>query len=284
MTPLAIAMVLGAIVSIQIGTAIAVGLFDQIGVFGTVFLRTAIAAVILALFWGSGLKMLREHPLLTIAFGLSLVAVTSFLYLSIERIPLGAAVTIEFMGPLAVAVGTSRRIRDLTWVGLAALGVWLLTGGIRGSELDPLGVAFAFAAAFFWGAYILMGRRVGERSRGGAGLAISVIVAAVISAPFGVAEAGTELLVPSVLAIGVVLAVLSAALPFSLEIEAMRRIPSATFGVMMSLEPGIAALAGLVILAQSISPTEALAILLVVVASAGAVRSASGAAGRTVQP
>ena len=274
-TPIAILMVIGAIVSIQIGTALAVGLFDDVGIFGAVFLRTAIAAVILSLFWGSGLAMLRQHPLLTVAFGLSLTAVTTFLYLSIDRIPLGAAVTIEFMGPLGVAVASSRRPRDLLWVALAAAGVWMLTGGIDGSELDPLGVAFAFAAGLFWAAYILLGRRVGQRSIGGAGLAISTVVAALIAAPLGVGQAGADLLIPSVLAMGAVLAVLSAALPFSLEIEAMRRIPSGTFGVMMSLEPAIAALAGLAILAQSISPGEAVAILLVVIASTGAVRSAS---------
>ena len=122
-TPIAIVMVVGAIVSIQVGTALAVGLFDEVGVFGAVFLRTAIAALILAAIWGSGVAMLREHPLLTLAFGLSLTAVTAFLYLSIDRIPLGTAVTIEFLGPLGVAVATSRRARDLIWVGLAAVGV-----------------------------------------------------------------------------------------------------------------------------------------------------------------
>lgn len=277
-------MVIGAITSVQIGTALAIGLFDEVGVFGTVFLRTALAAVMLRLFWGSGMAMLREHPLLTVVFGLSLTAVTVFLYLSIERIPLGAAVTIEFMGPLGVAVATSRRPRDLIWVGLAAIGVWLLTGGIHGADLDPLGVVFAFGAAFFWAAYILLGRRVGERSAGGAGLAVSMAVAAVIAAPFGIGQAGAELLVPSVLGIGLVLAVLSAAVPFSLEVEAMRRIPSATFGVMMSLEPAIAALAGLVMLSQSVSPVDALAILLVIAASIGAVRSASRQRVPTIQP
>lgn len=283
-TPIAIAMVVGAIVSIQVGTALAVGLFDEVGVFGAVFLRTAIAALILAVIWGSGVAMLREHPLLTLAFGLSLTAVTTFLYLSIDRIPLGTAVTIEFLGPLGVAVATSRRARDLIWVGLAAVGVWLLTGGIEGGDLDPLGVAFAAGAGFFWAAYILMGRRVGERSAGGSGLAVSTIVAAVIAAPIGIGQAGSELLVPSVLGMGLVLAVLSAAVPFSLEIEAMRRIPSATFGVMMSLEPAIAVLAGLIILTQSVSLVEVVAIALVITASAGAVRSAAGAKAGSVQP
>ena len=283
-TPIAVVMVVGAIVSIQIGTALAVGLFDEVGVFGAVFLRTAFAALILAVFWGSGLAMLREHPLLTLGFGLSLTAVTVLLYLSIDRIPLGTAVTIEFLGPLGVAVATSRKARDLIWVGLAALGVWLLTGGVQGGDLDPLGVAFAFGAGLFWGAYILMGRKVGERSIGGSGLAISAVIAAVIAAPLGIGQAGAELLVPSALGLGLVLAILSAAVPFSLEIEAMRRIPSATFGVMMSLEPAIAALVGLVILAQSVSLMEVVAIALVITASAGAVRSAAGARASSVQP
>lgn len=277
-------MVIGAILSIQIGTALAVGLFEEIGVFGAVFLRTAFAAVLLMGFWGSGIAMLREHPLLTLAFGVSLTAVTTFLYLSIDRIPLGAAVTIEFLGPLGVAVAMSRRARDFLWVILAGAGVWILTGGIGGGDLDPLGVAFAFGAGLFWAAYILLGRRVGERSAGGAGLAISMAVAALLTAPFGVAEAGSALILPAILGMGVVVALLSAAIPFSLEIEAMRRIPSGTFGVMMSLEPAIAALIGLVILAQSIGLQEAFAILLVVVASAGAVRSADGGRPGAVQP
>ena len=284
MTPVAIAMVLGAITSVQIGTALAVGLFDDVGVFGAVFLRTALAAVILTLVWGSGIAMLSSHPFLTLAFGFSLTAVTVLLYLSIERIPLGTAVTIEFMGPLGVAVATSRRPRDLLWVALAGLGVWLLTGGVDGGDLEPVGVACAFGAGFFWAMYILLGRRVGERSAGGGGLAISITVAALITAPLGIGQGGMDLLIPSVLGIGLVLAILSAALPFSLEIEAMRRIPSGTFGVMMSLEPAIAAMTGLVILAQSVTPVEALAIALVIIASTGAVRSASAPSGGSVQP
>ena len=272
----AIVMVVVAILSLQVGNAIAVGLFEEIGVFGAIFLRSLLGAGLLMLFWGSGIAMLRDHPLLAIGFGASLAAVSTLLYLSIDRIPLGTAVTIEFLGPLGVAVAMSRRPRDLLWVLLAAVGVWLLTGGIEGSGLDPLGVAFAFGAGLFWAAYILLGRRVGERSVGGAGLSISMAIAALISAPLGVVQAGTDLLVPAILGVGLVVALLSAGLPFSLELEAMRKIPSGTFGVMMSLEPAIAAMVGLAILGQTVAPQEAVAILLVVLASAGAVRSAVG--------
>jgi inner membrane transporter RhtA len=272
----AVLLVVGAIVSIQFGTAFATGLFDQVGVFGAVLLRTFFATILLVAIWRPSVALLRRAPLLVFSFGFCLSAVTTFLYLAIDRIPLGAAVTIEFLGPLAVAVATSRRRTDLLWVAMAAAGVWLLTGGVSGEDLDPAGVGFALAAGFFWGAYILLGRHLGRLEGGGAGLAWAMVMATLVIAVPGLIGGGADLLAPSVLLLGVAIAILSAAVPFSLEVEAMRRIPSSTFGVMMSLEPAIAALVGLAVLGQSIGLGEALAIILVVAASAGVLGQPSG--------
>lgn len=265
----AVLLVVGAIVSIQFGTAFATGLFDQVGVFGAVLLRTLFATVLLAAIWRPTVALFREAPLLIASFGFCLSAVTTFLYMAIDRIPLGAAVTIEFLGPLTVAVATSRRRSDLIWVGLAAAGVWLLTGGVSGEDLDPAGVGFALAAGFFWGAYILLGRRLGRLDGGGAGLATAMVVATLVILVPGLVGGGADLLTPSALLLGGAIAILSAAIPFSLEVEAMRRIPPSSFGVMMSIEPAIAALVGLAVLGQSVELGEAIAILLVVTASVG---------------
>lgn len=266
-------MVFGAIVSIQLGAAVAVGLFDEIGAGGVVFLRALAGALVLCAIWRPSLPRDRDGWRLTLLFGVSLAGVNLCFYESIDRIPLGTAVTLEFIGPLAVAVFTSGRRRDWIWAGLAAVGIVLLTGGIGGSGLDPLGVLLALGAGFFWGAYIVLGKRVGAASAGGSGLALAMLVSAVLTAPFGIPDGGTGLLAPAVLAVGLAVGVLSAAIPFSLELEAMRRLPSSVFGVMMSIEPAVAAVVGLVFLGQVIEPLQVVAVLLVVAASAGALSS-----------
>jgi inner membrane transporter RhtA len=263
-------MVLGAIISIQLGAAVAVGLFSEIGAAGVVFLRALAGALVLSAIWRPGLPRDRDSLRLMLLFGVSLAGVNLCFYESIDRIPLGTAVTLEFIGPLAVAVFTSGRRRDWLWAGLAAIGIVLLTGGIGGSELDPLGTALALGAGFFWGAYILLGKRVGAESSGGGGLALAMLFSAVLTAPFGIPSGGTDLLLPTVIATGIAVGVLSAAIPFSLELEAMRRLPSSVFGVMMSIEPAVAAAVGLVFLGQVIEPLQVVAVLLVVAASAGA--------------
>lgn len=263
-------MVLGAIISIQLGAAVAVGLFSEIGAAGVVFLRALAGALVLSAIWRPGLPRDRDSLRLMLLFGVSLAGVNLCFYESIDRIPLGTAVTLEFIGPLAVAVFTSGRRRDWLWAGLAAIGIVLLTGGIGGSELDPLGIALALGAGFFWGAYILLGKRVGAESPGGGGLALAMLFSAVLTAPFGIPSGGTDLLLPTVIATGIAVGVLSAAIPFSLELEAMRRLPSSVFGVMMSIEPAVAAAVGLVFLGQVIEPLQVVAVLLVVAASAGA--------------
>jgi inner membrane transporter RhtA len=263
-------MVLGAIISIQLGAAVAVGLFSEIGAAGVAFLRALAGALVLSAIWRPGLPRDRDSLRLMLLFGVSLAGVNLCFYESIDRIPLGTAVTLEFIGPLAVAVFTSGRRRDWLWAGLAAIGIVLLTGGIGGSELDPLGIALALGAGFFWGAYILLGKRVGAESPGGGGLALAMLFSAVLTAPFGIPSGGTDLLLPTVIATGIAVGVLSAAIPFSLELEAMRRLPSSVFGVMMSIEPAVAAAVGLVFLGQVIEPLQVVAVLLVVAASAGA--------------
>jgi inner membrane transporter RhtA len=271
-------MALTAIISLQLGTAIAVGLFDRVGVGTTVFLRSALAAVILLLIWRPSRTLVREAWKITFAFGFAIAAVTLCLYEAVERIPLGAAVTIEFLGPLTVALLASRRPGDLVWVALAAAGILLLTGGLGSGDLDPVGIAFAFGAAFFWAGYILLGQRLARRSVGGQGLAVALVFTAVVLSPFLVIGDAGAIFSPGVLAVALVVAVLSAALPFTLEIEALRRLPARTFGVLMSLEPGVAAIAGLAILGQIPAPREAVAIALVVIASAGALGSAASSA------
>jgi len=266
-------MVLGAIFSIQIGAAVATSLFPEIGAAGVVFMRAIVSAVLLAAIWRPGIETVRENPRLLLVFGVALAGMNLCFYEAIDRIPLGTAVTLEFIGPLTVALITSRRRRDWIWAGLAAVGILLLTGGVGGESLDPVGVALALAAGFFWGSYVLLGKRMGQAFSGGKGLAVAMAVSALLTAPLGIVEGGTGLLSPEVLLVGLAVGALSSALPFTLELEAMRRLPSSVFGVMMSLEPAVAAAVGLVLLGQGIVPLEFVAILLVVAASAGALRS-----------
>jgi inner membrane transporter RhtA len=266
----AVAMVLGGICSIQIGAALAVDLFDEIGASGAVFLRVLVSAIVLVAIWRPGFRLNREQARLALLFGVVLAGMNLCFYEAIDRIPLGTAVTFEFVGPLGVALITSHRRSDLIWVAIAAAGILLLSGGVGHDGLDPWGIVLALAAGFFWGSYILLGKRVGKQWSGGKGLAIAMIPAAVICAPFGIFSGGADLLEPSALLIGGAVAILSTALPLSLEIEAMRRLPSNVFGVMMSLEPAIAATVGFLLLSQDLAATQILAISLVVAASAGA--------------
>ena len=266
----ATALVLTGIVSVQVGAAFATTLFDELGPGGTVFLRIAFAAVLLLVIWRPPLRLgdtaaRRDVVLL----GLVLAAMNLSFYLALDRIPLGIAVTLEFVGPLGVAIAGSGRRLDLLWVGLAAAGILLLSP-VPGSDLDALGVVLALVAGMFWAAYILLTARVGRALPGGGGLAIAMTVAALAVVPVGVAEGGEALLDGELLAIGLAVAVLSSALPYSVELEALRRLPENTFGVLMSLEPAVAATVGFVGLDQGLAAREVVAIGLVLVASAGA--------------
>jgi inner membrane transporter RhtA len=255
---------------VQTGAGIAKGLFDELGPAGTVLLRTLFGALVLVALWRPRVRG-RARGDLTVAvlFGLVLAAMNLTFYEALDRIPLGIAVTIEFAGPLAVAVAGSRRRLDVAWVVLAAAGILLLvrTGG---GHADLAGVAFALTAAACWAAYILLSQRAGRAFPRGEGLALAMAVGTLALLPAGIAGAGSSLLAAGPLAIGAAIGLLSSAIPYSLELEALRRLPSRVFGILLSLDPAIAALIGFVILGQDLVARELGGIALVVAASAGA--------------
>jgi inner membrane transporter RhtA len=264
--PVAVGLVLAAASSLQLGAAFAVTLFDDLGPAGAAFLRLAFAAVIL---WAIWRPRLAGDLRLPAAFGVALGLMNWSIYEAMDRIPLGVAVTIEFAGPLLVAVIGSRRPLDALWIVLAAAGILLLADP-GGGSVDALGVAFALSAAACWMAYIYLSKRTGAAFPGGSGLALAMAVGALIVLPAGVIQANGALGEPGLLGSALVVAVASSVLPYSLELEALRRLPEAVFGVLMSLEPAVAALAGFVVLDQDLGARELLAIAMVVVASAGA--------------
>jgi inner membrane transporter RhtA len=264
-------MVMGAAASIQFGAAFAVTLFDSLGAGGTTLARLGWAAALLLLFWRPRLR--RQPPgalKLVAAFGLALGLMNWTFYEAIDRIPLGAAVTFEFVGPLGVAVLGSRRPRDLLWVALAAAGILLLTDIGGESRLDPVGIGLALFAGCCWAAYILLSARTGAVFSGGGGLAMAMAIAALVALPAGVVQGGAALLDPALVLSGLVVALASSVIPYSLELEALRRLPPGVFGVLMSLEPAVATLAGLLVLGQGLVTLQVAAIALVVIASAGA--------------
>ncbi|SDQ08444.1 EamA family transporter [Actinopolyspora saharensis] len=264
-------LVVTGMISLQVGAAFAKQLFALAGPFGVSAVRLTLAALVLLLVWRPSPRMDRRTFLVVAGYGAVLAGMNASIYQAFERIPLGVAVTIEFLGPLSVAVFGSRRKLDVVWAVLAALGVLLLSR-VEGG-LDPVGVGCALLAAAFWGGYIIMGAKLGDRTTGGGGLAVGMAVGAVLVLPFGVLESNTALLSPEVLAMGLVVALMSSVVPYSMELEALRRIPARVFGVLMSLEPAVAALAGLIVLREGLSALQWLAVGCVVVASVGATRS-----------
>ncbi|MBV7696704.1 DMT family transporter [Streptomyces sp. TRM70350] len=271
-----VGLVLAGGLSVQFGGALAVSLMPRAGALGIVTLRLLVAAVVLLAVCR---PRLRGHSRTdwgtVIAFGITMGAMNGLFYQALARIPLGPAVTLEVLGPLALSVLASRRAINLLWAGLALAGVFLLGGGGFDS-LDLVGVAFALAAGAMWAAYIVFSARTGRRFPQADGLALAMAVAAVLFLPLGIAESGAKLLDPVTLALGAAVAVLSSVLPYTLELLALRRLPAPTFAVLMSLEPAIAATAGFLILNQTLTATEAAAIALVIAASMGAVRTQVG--------
>jgi inner membrane transporter RhtA len=260
-----------AIGSVQFGAALARTLFDEAGPAGTVLVRVAFAALMLALLWRPPIRgHSRDAWRLAIAFGVSLAVMNFFFYLSLDRIPLGLAVTFEFVGPLGVALAGSRRPLDLAWVALAAGGIVLIASPGTG-DLDALGVLYALIAGAAWAAYILLAARTGRAFPGGAGLALAMCLAAALLVPVGIADAGDALLDAEVLLVGAAVAVLSSAIPYSAEFEALRLMPEHVFGVLLSLEPAVAALAGYLLLDQALGTRELVGIAFVMAATAGAV-------------
>jgi inner membrane transporter RhtA len=273
-----VVLVLAGAGSVQFGAAFATTLFDELGPAGAVMLRLAFAAIILVALWRPSLGgHTRSEIRIAGLFGLVLGAMNLAFYEAIDRIPLGLVVTIEFVGPLGVAVVGSRKALDVLWVVFAATGLVPLGGGV-GGDLDRLGLVLALVAGACWAAYILLSARVGAIFPGGSGLAIAMVVGALAVVPLGVSDGGSNLLAPELLAAGLVVAIASSVIPYSFELEALRRLPTNVFGVLMSLDPAIAALAGFIVLGQDLHPAEIAAIALVVIASAGA---SFGAGGRT---
>ena len=272
----AAAMAVGSIVSIQCGAALATTLFESVGPLGAVFLRSAFGALALLALAPGSLGAMRGRRLWDVLlFGVTLAGTNLCFYAALARLPLGVTVTLEFVGPLGVAVFGSRRRRDLIWALLAAVGIVLLSDGAGGGPIDPLGAALALAAGGFWAGYILQSARVGGSHPGLGGLAVAATISTLIVAPLGIAQGGSDLLTPSNLAVGLAVGLLSSAIPYALELEALRRLPNAVFGVLMSLEPAVAAAVGFVALSQGLAPIEAVAIGLVVCACVGALRSAA---------
>nr|WP_202548941.1 EamA family transporter [Streptomyces sp. SID8352] len=269
-------MVLAGGLSVQFGAALAVGLMPRAGALGVVTLRLAVAAVVMLLVCR---PRLRGHSRAdwgtVVVFGIAMAAMNGLFYQAAARIPLGPAVTLEVLGPLALSVFVSRRALNLVWAALALAGVFLLGGG-GFDTLDPVGAAFALAAGAMWAAYIMFSARTGRRFPQADGLALAMGVGALMFLPLGIAESGTKLIEPVTLGLGAGVALLSSVLPYTLELLALRRLPAPTFAILMSLEPAIAATAGFLILDQALTATQSAAIALVIAASMGAVRTQVG--------
>ncbi|WP_406159223.1 EamA family transporter [Streptomyces sp. NBC_01005] len=268
-----VALVVAGGLSVQFGSAVAVLLMPKAGALGVVTLRLAVAALVMLAVCRPKLRGHSRADWGTVlAFGLAMGGMNTLFYQAADRIPLGAAVTLEVLGPLALSVFASRRLINVVWAGLALGGVVLLGGG-GFDRLDPVGAAYALGAGAMWAAYIVFSARTGRRFPQADGLALALVVAALLSLPLGIMESGSKLLVPSTLGLGAAVALLSSVLPYTLELMALRRLPAPTFAILMSLEPAIAATAGFLILDQALTTTDALAIALVIGASMGAVRS-----------
>ncbi|WP_408645935.1 EamA family transporter, partial [Streptomyces odonnellii] len=274
-----VALVMAGGLSVQFGAAIAVLLMSRTGALGVVSLRLALAAAVLLVVCRPAVRgHSRADWGTVIAFGAVMAAMNALFYQAADRIPLGAAVTLEVLGPLALSVFVSRRLVNVLWAGLALGGVLLLSGG-GFDRLDPIGAAFAVLAGAMWAAYIVFSARTGRRFPQADGLALAMTVAALLALPLGVVESGSRLLVPSTVGLALAVAVMSSVLPYTLELLALRRMPAPTFAILMSLEPAIAATAGFLLLDQALSATDALAIALVIAASMGAVRTQVGGKG-----
>lgn len=266
-------LVMGGIVSVQVGAAIATRLFASTGPAGAVTLRLFFAGIVLLVVWRSALRIDRKALPVALAYGAVLALMNLCFYEAIDRIPLGMAVTLEFLGPLAIALAGSRKWIDPVWALLAGGGVFMLTQS--DGPVVWSGILLALAAGVCWGGYILLSAKLGERTSGGGGLAIAMAFGGILMVPVGIAEAGTSLLQPAVLAAGFAVAMLSSVVPYSLELEALRRMPARVFGVLMSLEPAVAALAGFLVLGQILNFGQWAGVVCVVAASAGATRTAN---------
>ena len=270
--PSPVGLVLLAIVSVQFGSALAKSLFGELGMWGVVSLRVSFSTVVLFALWRlKWHSQIRQNFGMIVVFGVVFAAMNSCFYAAIDRIPLGIAISLEFSGPLGLAILKSQRWLDGLWVLLAGAGILLLTP-LSGSTVDGWGIILALAAGFFWALYILLSARVGQRLPGIEGLAWALAVSSVLLLPIGIATAGSALLDPKLLAMGAGVALLSTTVPYSFEMMALRSLPVKVFGVMLSLEPMAGVLAGFLVLGERLSVRSLSACLLVSIAAAGAAK------------
>ncbi|MEP6805672.1 MAG: DMT family transporter [Flavobacterium sp.] len=266
--------VLLAIISVQCGAAIAKSLFPAIGAAGTASIRIGVSAIILLIAYRPNLKAItREQWKIVVPYGLSLGAMNLIFYLAIERIPIGLAVTLEFIGPLLVAIVGSKRLIDYCWVLLAAIGIALIAPWAN-NRVDIIGVAFALLAGALWAAYIVLGGKISKIMNGGEAVSTGMLFAALLILPFGFYENGLANLTPKLFGMGVALALLSSAIPFTLEMKALGQLPPRTFSILMSLEPAAASICAFIFLQEHLSFYEILAVVCVVIASAGSTLTA----------
>jgi inner membrane transporter RhtA len=265
-----IAVLIAAMFCFQLGAVIAKGLFPLVGASGTTALRMALAAVILLAVWRPWRLRLRGREMrVIVCYGLALGCMNFCFYLALSSIPLGIAVALEFAGPLGLAMAASRRASDFLWILLAALGLLaLLPLGIGSQSLDPAGVAYALGAGVFWALYIFFGRKAGA-AHGGQTTALGMLVGCLVVVPIGVAQSGAHLFSPAILPAALGVALLSSAVPYSLEMLAMPKLPTRTVGVLMSLDPALGALSGLLFLGERLSWLQWAAIGSIMAASAG---------------
>lgn len=265
-------LVLFSIVAIQVGAALATQLFPLLGASGTVAIRIIFSAILLSLATRNRIRTFGQtfvrHWGVLLIFGLCVAAMNFFFYQAIDRIPLGTAVAFEFVGPLGVAALTSRRLTHFSWIALAALGIVLLSP-LSGANLDTTGVIFALLAGVGWAIFIILASRVGSRIPGNDGLAMGMIIAAITMIPFAAPVVTTLFSNPLVLLAGFGVALLSTTIPFTLEFEALKHLSARTYGVLVSLEPGVAAMVGALFLGERIGLQSAIAIACVVVAAIG---------------
>lgn len=276
-----VALLIG-MVSLAVGTSYAKNLFPIVGAEGTSTLRVGLSALILVAIWRPWrFRLGRQNARAVLLYGVVLGLMNLSFYMSLRTIPLGLAIAIEFAGPLTLALIHSRRLIHFVWIGCAVVGLGLLLpiwSGVH--SLDPVGVGFAAAAGVFWALYIVFGKRL-THMHAGQSVALGMSTAALIILPFGVASAGVALLSPAVLMMGLFVAIASSALPYSLEMVALRHIPKRTFGVLLSAEPAIGAVAGLIILSEQLSGLQWLAIGAIVIASVGAILTTREAVAET---
>lgn len=266
--------VLLAIISVQCGAAIAKTLFPAIGAAGTASMRIGISSLILLLAYRPNLKEITPQQWkIVVPYGLSLGAMNLIFYMAIERIPIGLAVTLEFIGPLLVAIIGSKRLIDYCWVLLAAMGIALIAPWSN-ARIDLLGVLFALIAGGLWAAYIVLGGKISKIMNGGNAVSIGMLFAAILILPFGFFENGLVNLTPKLFGMGVALALLSSAIPFTLEMKALGQLPPRTFSILMSLEPAAAAICAFIFLHENLTFYEVLAVVCVVIASAGSTLTA----------